>query len=237
VTFSAPLYKRGQNNPIYVYASYRPATWRMTNDLAGDSQPTAAFDWWERLTLVWRRGLENGRGQLWYRTFSLTVPLSKPPLTAAPSAMADLDATPQAITPTLTTDDLRDGMVHVPIERAGHRLQFTYTYTIDTGTATATDERQVVPGLGPERIVPMDGLGSESMPALAAEHFLAGYPLGTPTQQRTIMSGRHWLAWVSTRDLYRLNATAGSPPLRGRAGTHVYYGAFLPDYTPAAEAR
>ncbi|MBI5833474.1 MAG: hypothetical protein HZB16_14340, partial [Armatimonadetes bacterium] len=235
VTFSAPLYKRGQNNPIYVYASYRPATWRMTTDLAGDTQPTAAFDWWERLTLVWRRGLENGRGQLWYRTFSLSVPLDKPPLTAAPTAMADLDTTPQAITPTLTPDDLRDGMVHLPFDRAGHRVRFTYTYTTDTGTATSTDEYHYVPGLGPERVLPMDGVGSESMPALASEHFLAGYPLGG--NQRSIMSGRHWLAWVSTRDLYQLNPTAGNPPLRGKAGTHVYYGAFLPDYTPAAEAR
>ena len=244
VGFNKALWSRGNNLPIFVYASYRPCAWRMTRDTAVDSQPTAAFDWWERLVLVWRRTLESGRGQLYYRTFSAAVPVLKPPLAAAPT-VTDLTSG-GAVPVTVTTEDRRDGMVNLPFDRLGHRVQVGYSYNYEdptthnvlTGNAV---EQSTISGLGPERPVPVDGIGSESQPCLAPEFYLAGYPLGlaaggAPALQQ-IMSGRFWLAWVSTRDLYKPNPTAGQPPLKGQAVTHVYFGAFQPEFGAAAETR
>ena len=211
----------------------------MTDDVAADTQPTAAFDPYERLTLVWRRGLENGRGQLWYRTYSLSVPLDKAPLVEDPDpamAITDLDNGDADLTPAVVVgpDELRDGLLHFPAELAGRRILVEYEYILDGGTARV-QEYTYIPGMGPERAMPMDGLGSESMPALAVESFLLNYPLDG--EDLSILSSRHWLAWISTRDLYEQAATPGDPPVRGRSGTHVYYGTFLPDYSPRAEAR
>jgi len=141
--------------------------------------------------------------------------------------------------------DLPNGMFSFPISYVGHRVQLNYNYTyqdpttgnVDNGTAAAEDS--YVPGLGPERLVPMDGIGSESQPSISPEFYYAGYPAGITNGTQAlgqILAERFWLAWVSTRDLYKPNATQGNPPTKGKAGTHVFYGAFLPDFSPPAEA-
>jgi hypothetical protein len=240
VTFNKPLYKTGATNPIYVYADYRPCAWRMTTDIGVDSQPAAAFDWYERLVLVWRRATENGRGQLYYRTYSLGVPVMYPPVATNSVSVTDLSATPNTTSAyAFATGEQRDGMLNVPPTMAGHRLQLTYSYNYyssgGTASATATNESTYVPGLGPERLVPMDGIGSESQPAIAPEFFLTGYPLSNTTYAN-ILSTRFWLAWVSTRDLYKPGA-AGGAPIKGTAATHIFYGALQPDFSPPAEAQ
>jgi len=92
VTFNKALYRRGSQTPIYVFATYRPCAWRVTTSQAADDQPTAAFDWWERMMIVWKRSVEGGKGELWYRTFSLSVPLSQAPATRLRAVVNDDDA-------------------------------------------------------------------------------------------------------------------------------------------------
>ncbi|NUP99675.1 MAG: hypothetical protein HUU35_07465, partial [Armatimonadetes bacterium] len=307
VTFNKPLYRRGATNPVYVYASFRPCAWRITTDPAVDAQPTAAFDWWERMAIVWRRSDEGGQGQLWYRTFSLAVPLAKAPVTRLEAVVNNADADPAEATKSydgtvpgssnpdyarigqwsfvgrnggrlqagdgawsriavasttqgfaltafdsrvaVTTDaaqgdtltgQLAAGMVHFGFDDIGRTVRVWYRSPADLDTSGAErlqEEAFRVPGLGPERLVPIDGAVNESQPAIAAEHSLVGYQLSGATER--IMSSRYWLAWVSTRDLFVPDATdpAANPPRLGRAGTNIFYGAFMPEFSPATVAR
>ncbi|MCC7494603.1 MAG: hypothetical protein IT204_19755 [Fimbriimonadaceae bacterium] len=281
VTFPRPLYRRGSTVPVYVYATYRPAAWRITTDAAVDREPTAAFDWWERMCLVWKRTVEGGKGQLWYRTFSLAVPLQRAPVASLRAVVNDDDtrgdnafngaaanaadaalgawsftnaagATLRGTGPysSYTTGATAQGftlaniagstsssgspgayagwnaaaMVHFGFSDLGRRVRLWY----DSGVAGSTnpiEEAAVVPGLGPERLVPLDGASNESQPAVAAEHFYVGYKDGATVAP--IMSTRFWLSWVSTRTLYRQTATG---PVPGASGSNVFYGAFLPDF-------
>ncbi len=286
VTFNRPLYRRGATNPIYVYATYRPCAWRVTSDPAADAQPTAAFDPWERMVIAWRRGDVNGRGRLWYRTFSLAVPLNKAPATrlravvndaeddavfdgrvggavTSRSAVSHWSFVGAALTggsqqegttawselaqnPTVQGFELKSGfgtatsasqgnawagrlgagMVHFGYDDVGRRVRVWYTTAIPTLT-NPVEEAQVVPGFGPERLVPLDGPVNESQPAMAAENYLVGYNLSSTVTEQ-IMSTRFWLTWISTRDLY---TQATNPPRPGQGGAHVYYGTFLPDFS------
>ncbi len=287
VAFNKPLYRRGSTTPVYVYATYRPCAWRITTDRAADTQPVAAFDWWERLAIVWRRTVEGGQGQLWYRTFSLAVPLpvapvrqlravangadlvgdanldgdSSAPLTywsftgsadiggsgdgltqAAPGAWSNYATTFDNLTlstiangsyasstqSSAQTGQNAAGMVHFAYNDAGRTVWIFYESPAETGVIQRVATR--VPGLGPERLVPIDGAVNESQPAIAPEHMYVRYELNSTTER--IMSSRFWLAWVSTRDLYLQEATASRP---GTAGTNVFYGTFLPDFAPSTE--
>ena len=89
VTFNKPLYRAGSQVPVFLFATYRPCTWPLTDDPGTDSQPTAAYDAWERLTVAWRRADQGGKGRLWYRTFSLVVPLLQAPATAVEAVVND----------------------------------------------------------------------------------------------------------------------------------------------------
>lgn len=294
VTFNRPLYRRGATLPIYVYATYRPCAWRMTSDRSVDSQPTAAFDFWERLVLSWKRTDEGGQSQLWYRTFSLAVPLLRPPVTRLFAVVDDTDADDDrqfngsqgelshwyfvardggqsndadgawsdiALSPTAQGFDLLQhdnsvndpptptaqgdpetgwnaaGMLHFSYEDVKKRVRvwYEYQYTDPAGNLALAQNEEAfyVPGLGPERLVPVDGLGSESQPSLAPEFFYTGYPLGGQANPEPIMATRFWLAWVSTRDLYVEGAAGTDPPQLGLASGNVYYGTFLPDFTPS----
>lgn len=108
VTFNKALYRRGSQTPIYVFATYRPCAWRVTTSRAADDQPAAAFDWWERMLIVWKRTVEGGKGELWYRTFSLSVPLSQAPATQLRAVVNDDDA---------ATDQAFNGSATAPVSR------------------------------------------------------------------------------------------------------------------------
>lgn len=125
-------------------------------------------------------------------------------------------------------------MVHFSFGDAGRRVRIFYQ-TAATNPVSSLEEARVVPGLGPERQVPADGLGDEAQPALAVEHYYAGYPLATggPTPEK-IMASRFWLAWISTRTLYVPGADGATPARPGRGGSNVYYGVLLPDFEAAS---
>lgn len=297
VSFNKALYRRGVENPIWVYATYRPCAWRMTSDKATDSQPTAAYDAWQRLALVWRRTSEDGQGELWYRTFSLAVPLYKAPATTIQAVVTDADVLDDSMLNGSLDQNLNAGgapagtinrwsfvgpsdvqvgessfsavniapptaefaytthgvantfassaaaaeraasLIHFSYLDAGKRVRVVYEYTFRDASGNPqtgiTEEAHIVPGLGPERPLPLDGHGSQGQPTLSTERFMADYGWGR------IQATRFWLAYASTRDLFTYDDLTDptQPPRRGRAGTNVYYGAFLPDFSPATLAR
>ncbi|MBI2298295.1 MAG: hypothetical protein HYU66_04970, partial [Armatimonadetes bacterium] len=297
VTFNKPLYRRLADLPIYVYATYRPCGWRLTSDPSADTQPTAAFDAWERLVVSWRRVDEGGVGRLWYRTFSLAVPLLKAPVTQLEAVVNDEDSTgdftfnggatldfwsfvgvsggqAQAADPamgnrawssltlnngttqgySLTTfggavsagqgnalvGQNAAGMLWFSFNDAGKRVRIWYD-TTSTNPASRVEEAQVVPGLGPERLVPTAGVGDETRPALAVENVPVGYRTAaqavTAAPADRILASRYWLVWASTRDLYVPGALGTDPPRRGVGGSNRYYASFQPDFAAASTAR
>ncbi|MFQ6097708.1 MAG: hypothetical protein ACE5O2_08265, partial [Armatimonadota bacterium] len=202
---------------VEVWLDYQPYTFRLTTDGSQDDSPAVLFDRFYRIALFWRR-MHNvtaashlGATSFLYKTFSTSIQVQQPPITAGSLAIL----TPALPPPTQVWPE--DGIVYwsMPaLQAAGvsvpAAVRVRYNGTIE--------EVHTIVGWSKEYVVPLDTIVAEGPISVAQEWYVVNVPQpgGGAVPMNFI---KYWLFWTSNRGIY--DPTSGSLAVTGQSD--VYY--------------